>query len=116
MATSPEDILIQKEEKAAPQTTTEILKKVQEKTKKFVEDKRFFEMQDELLNKAEKRSASPNKQKFSEQSPIVEAEVDDLHSQLIVSNQHQLRNRSVTKRDIKQEQKQNRLAKKQLRE
>ena len=46
----------------------------------------------------------------------VVASPDDLCSQMDDTDQHQLRNRSVTKRDIKLEQKQQRLEKKQLKE
>jgi hypothetical protein len=79
-----------------------IIEKVQEKQKKIVMDSKFFEMQDEILKKAEKRNNSPLKQKCSElvvRSPVA----DEVCSQLINSTQHQLRNRSVAKRDIKEE-------------
>ena len=44
------------------QRPSEILDKVKEKTKKFAEDSKFFQMQDELLKKVERRNQSPRKE------------------------------------------------------
>lgn len=95
-------------EELQKQLNTQILDKVQEKAKKQIAEAQFFQMQDELLKKAEKKNKnlsppkSPSKSLgfIDEKSPAA-VEVDDVYSQL--PDQHQLRNRSVTKRDIKQE-------------
>ena len=96
---------------------SEILERVKAKTEKIVADSKFFQMQDELLMKVEKRNQSPVKQAenpevfspLSQIEPGVENCVQDF-------TQHKLRNRSVAKRDVVKEQKEKCIAKKQLKE
>ena len=85
------------EEVVVKNLKADILEKVNKKTRQILSDANFFSMQDSILKSAEKKDHTPAKQSGRKKSAKKE---EEWHAELCEDKQHNLRNRSVTKRDV----------------